>query len=430
MRIIEARNGGAESFINSTLKRGGSRLDVYEERVRGIIEKVVSEGDRALFEFTKAFDKIDLDAANLMVSRREMEEAYSRVPDSLIDIFKESAANIRAFHQKQVRESYVDFSTPGVVLGQKLTPIERVGIYVPGGTASYPSTVLMCAVTASVAGVGHIAMATPGGGCPECLVAADIAGVDSIYRIGGAQAIAALAYGTESVPRVDKIVGPGNIYVALAKKMVFGQVSIDSVAGPSEICVIADENANPAYVAADLLSQAEHDEMAACVLLTDSRKLAESVAEELKQQRASLSRRKIIDVGLDNNGAIIIARDTAQCLELANAIAPEHLEIMTQDPFELLPLVKNAGAVFLGSYSPEPLGDYFAGPNHVLPTGGGARFFSPLCVDDFVKKTSVISYSQPALRRQADKICAFAVAEGLFAHAKAVEIRKSCKREV
>lgn len=395
------------------------------EPVAEIIRQVRLNRDQALREYSLRFDHVELE--ELSVSEEEVKEALEAVEPEFLDILREAAANIEAYHKNQLRQSFVVSDREGVILGQKILPLERVGIYVPGGTAAYPSSVLMNAVPAKIAGVGEIIMVTPPGAGgkvnPHILAAAAIAGVTKIFKVGGAQAIAALAYGTESIPRVDKIVGPGNAYVAEAKKQVFGQVNIDMVAGPSEILVLADENSNPAFVAADLLSQAEHDRMASAVLVTDSHSLAVSVQEEIEKQLSGLSRQDIARESIDRNGKIILVQNLKEGVEAANRIAPEHLEICTDNPFDYLGEIKNAGSVFLGRYNPEPMGDYFAGPNHTLPTSGTARFYSPLSVDDFVKKMQFSYYTREALLKDYKKVSYFAQREGLTAHARAAEIR-------
>ncbi|MBQ3563190.1 MAG: histidinol dehydrogenase [Clostridia bacterium] len=394
--------------------------------VTEIIQNVITNGDKALFEYSKRFDRADLTA--LEVTADEIDEAIASVSPEFIEIIREAASNIRAFHEKQVRNSFILNEKDGVVTGQKIIPIEKVGLYVPGGTAAYPSTVLMDSIPAKIAGCNEIVMVTPpssdGKVNPVILAAAKIAGVDRIFKVGGAQAVAALAYGTESVPKVDKIVGPGNAYVAEAKKQVFGKVSIDMIAGPSEILVVADSTSNPKFVAADLLSQAEHDKMASAVLVTDSEELAKKVSDELERQIPLLPRKEIARASIDNNGKIIVAKDNLSlAIDIANEIAPEHLELCVDNPFDYLDKIKHAGSVFMGKYCPEALGDYFAGPNHTLPTSGTARFSSPLSVDDFVKKTQFIYYSKDALSGVADKVAYFAEKEGLSAHAKSATIR-------
>ena len=394
--------------------------------VTEIIDNVINNGDKALFEYSKRFDRADLTA--LEVTADEIDEAIASVSPEFIEIIREAASNIRAFHEKQVKNSFILNEKDGVVTGQKIIPIEKVGLYVPGGTAAYPSTVLMDSIPAKIAGCNEIVMVTPpssdGKVNPVILAAAKIAGVDRIFKVGGAQAVAALAYGTESVPKVDKIVGPGNAYVAEAKKQVFGKVSIDMIAGPSEILVVADSTSNPKFVAADLLSQAEHDRMASAVLVTDSEELAKKVSDELERQIPLLPRKEIARASIDNNGKIIVAKDNLSlAIDIANEIAPEHLELCVDNPFDYLDKIKHAGSVFMGKYCPEALGDYFAGPNHTLPTGGTARFSSPLSVDDYVKKTQFIYYSKDALSGVADKVAYFAEKEGLSAHAKSATIR-------
>ncbi len=427
MRIIELTKETKNNILNDLLKRSPNNYGEYEETVNRIIEQVRERGDRAVFDYTRQFDKCELTAENLVVTEDEIKEAYQALDDALIGTMRKSAENIRAFHEKQVRHSFFTTKPDGSILGQRITPLERAGVYVPGGKAAYPSSVLMNVVPAKVAGVSEIIMTTPPGKDgkvnPGTLVAADLAGVDRIYKAGGAQAIAAMAFGTESIPKVDKITGPGNIFVALAKKAVFGYVSIDSVAGPSEILVLADNTADPRYVAADLLSQAEHDELASAILITDSRELAEKVSAEAEHFTKQLSREEIIRKSLDNYGYILVAEHMDDAVEAANDIASEHMEILTKDPFQTMTKVKSAGAIFLGEYSSEPLGDYFAGPNHILPTNGTAKFFSPLGVDDFIKKTSIISYSREALLRDHEDIERFAKSEGLTAHANSVAVR-------
>ncbi len=400
------------------------------DAVSAIISEVRAGGDRALLACTERFDGVKL--SSLAVTREEIDEAYRTVEPAFLDVLREAAENIRAFHKNQVREGFrLGKPERGIVTGQKITPIERVGLYVPGGTAAYPSTVLMDAIPAKIAGCKTIVMVTPPGKDgkvnPAILAAADVAGVDRIYKVGGAQAVAALAYGTESVPKVDKIVGPGNAFVAEAKKQVFGVVSIDMIAGPSEILVVADATCNPVFVAADLLSQAEHDKNASAVLVTDSTELAEAVRDELERQIPLLPRKEIARASVDKNGKIIVAEDLKQAIEVSNEIAPEHLELSVENPFDYLDAVKNAGSVFLGKYCPEALGDYFAGPNHTLPTGGTARFSSPLSVDDFVKKTQYVYYTEDALAKVSDKIARFAGKEGLDAHARSVTVRTETK---
>lgn len=427
MRIIELSKETKQSILDDLLKRSPNNYTQYEDTVNEIIKNVKQNGDKAVFDYTLKFDKYALTAENIKVTGAEIEEAYKRLDSELIEVIKESAENIRAFHLRQLRNSWFDAKEDGTILGMKITPIAKVGVYVPGGKAAYPSSVLMNVIPAKVAGVGEVIMTTPpsadGRINPGTLVAADIAGVDTIYKVGGAQAIAALAFGTQSVPKVDKITGPGNIFVALAKKAVYGYVSIDSIAGPSEILVLADETASPRYVAADLLSQAEHDELASAILITTSRELAEQVSKEVDSFTEELSRREIIRKSLDNYGYILLAENMEEAVAAANEIASEHLEILTKNPFETMTRIRNAGAIFLGEYSSEPLGDYFAGPNHILPTNGTAKFFSPVNVDDFLKKTSIISYSKEALQKVHNKIELFAENEGLTAHANSIKVR-------
>ncbi len=427
MRIIELTKETKKDILTDLLKRSPSNYGQYEKTVSEIVESVKADGDEAVFAYTKKFDNFDLNADNIRVTKEEIEEAYGQIDKELVDVYRRAAENIREFHAKQLRNSWFDARPDGSILGQRVTPIDKAGVYVPGGKAAYPSSVLMNIIPAKVAGVNRIIMTTPcsreGKVNPGTLVAADIAGADMIFKVGGAQAIAAMAFGTRSIPRVDKITGPGNIFVALAKKAVYGHVSIDSVAGPSEILVIADETANPRYVAADLLSQAEHDELASAILITTSRELAEKVSEQAAIFTNELSRKEIIQKSLDNYGYILIARDMEEAVDAANEIASEHLEILTKNPFDTMTKIKNAGAIFLGEYSSEPLGDYFAGPNHILPTNGTAKFFSPLNVDDFLKKSSIISYSREALEKAHKDIEAFAESEGLTAHANSVKVR-------
>lgn len=427
MKIVKLTEDTKQELINNLLKRSPSSYSEYESTVAEIINNVRQNKDKALFEYTAKFDKAEINADNIKVTRQEIDEAYKQLDSDFIEVMKKSAENIRVFHEKQKRNTWIDTQENGSILGQRILPIELSGVYVPGGKAAYPSSVLMNVVPAKVAGVERIVMCTPPGADgkvnPGTLVAADIAGVTEVYKVGGAQAIAAMAFGTESVPKVDKITGPGNIFVALAKKACFGYVSIDSIAGPSEILVIADETANPRYVAADLLSQAEHDELASAILITTSEKLANEVSEEIDGFLKTLSRANIIQKSLDNYGYAFVAENMQDAIDAANTIASEHLEIITANPFETMTKIKNAGAIFLGSYSSEPLGDYFAGPNHILPTNGTARFFSPLSVDDFVKKTSIISYSEDALRAVHKDIELFAQKEGLTAHANSIAVR-------
>lgn len=427
MRIVKLSRETKQSILADLLKRSPNNYSQYENTVNEIIEKVRQEKDRALFDYTLKFDHFALNKDNIQVTREEIEEAYSRLDAGLIDVIKKSAENIRSFHQKQLRNSWFDAKEDGTILGMKITPIARAGVYVPGGKAAYPSSVLMNVIPAKVAGVPEIIMTTPPGADgrvnPGTLVAADIAGVNTIYKVGGAQAIAALAFGTESIPKVDKITGPGNIFVALAKKAVYGYVSIDSIAGPSEILVLADETANPRYVAADLLSQAEHDELASAILITTSEALAEKVSAQVDAFVAQLERKEIIQKSLNQYGYILLADTLQDAIAAVNEIASEHLEILTSNPFEVMTRIKNAGAIFLGEYASEPLGDYFAGPNHILPTNGTAKFFSPVNVDDFIKKTSIISYSREALEKVHRDIETFAVSEGLTAHANSIRVR-------
>ena len=427
MRIIELNERNKTNLLESLLKRSPNSYGEYEETVNEMIRQVRARGDEALFEYTQKFDGCRLTAETVKVSQEEIRQAYREVSPEFLEVMKKSAANITRFHEKQLHNSWFLPEENGTILGQKITPIAVSGVYVPGGKAPYPSSVLMNVLPARVAGVPRIIMTTPPGPDgkvnPNILAAADIAGVNEIYKAGGAQAIAAMAFGTESIPKVDKITGPGNIFVALAKKACFGYVSIDSIAGPSEILVLADESATPGYVAADLLSQAEHDEMASAILITTSKDLADRVSEEVTALTGRLSRKEIIEKSLENYGYILIARDMDEALCAVNEIASEHLEILTQNPFEIMTKVKNAGAIFLGEYSSEPLGDYFAGPNHILPTNGTARFFSPLNVDDFLKKTSIISYSREALSKVHKQIEMFAEKEGLTAHANSIQVR-------
>ena len=427
MRIVKLTKESKSNILENLLKRSPNSYGKFESAVADILANVKSRGDDALFEYTRNFDKADINPSNIVVTQEEIDEAYSLVDDKLLDVIRKALVNIRDYHEKQKQYSWFDSKPDGTILGQKVTALSRVGVYVPGGKAAYPSSVLMNVMPAKVAGVEQIVMCTPpdkeGKVYPTTLVAAKEAGVDVIYKVGGAQAIAAMAYGTASVPKVDKIVGPGNIYVALAKKAVFGYVSIDSVAGPSEIMVIADETANPRFVAADLLSQAEHDEMASAILVTTSEELAKKVSAQIDEFLKELSRSEIISKSLENYGYILVADSIDEAIEVANDIASEHLEIVTKDPFNVMTKIKNAGAIFLGEYSSEPLGDYFAGPNHVLPTNGSAKFFSPLSVDDFIKKSSIISYSREALELIHNDIETFAKAEHLTAHANSIHVR-------
>ena len=426
MRILKLTEDTRKDILQNLLKRSPNNYGEFEGRVNAIIEEVRNNRDQAVFNYTKQFDGADINAGNILVTEEEIAEAYEQVDTTLLAVIRKSLVNIKKYHEKQVQNSW--FTTEdGIILGQKVTALATVGVYVPGGKAVYPSSVLMNVLPAKVAGVDRIVMCTPPGKdgkvYPSTLVAAKEAGVDEIYKVGGAQAIAAMAFGTESVPKVDKIVGPGNIYVALAKKAVFGYVSIDSIAGPSEILVLADETANPRYVAADLLSQAEHDEMASAILITTSQKLAEEVSAEIDQFVAELSRKEIIQKSLDNYGYILVADNMEEAIDTVNAIASEHMEIVTADPFHGMTKIRNAGAIFIGEYSSEPLGDYFAGPNHVLPTNGTAKFFSALSVDDFIKKSSIISYSREALEKVHKDIEQFAECEKLTAHANSIRVR-------
>lgn len=427
MRIIELTEEARTNILENLLKRSPNSYGEFEGRVNEIIENVRANRDAAIFDYTKRFDGADINAENILVTEDEIKEAYEKVDEKLLTVIRKALVNIRKYHEKQRQYSWFDSEESGFILGQKVTALEKVGVYVPGGKAVYPSSVLMNIVPAKVAGVKTIVMTTPPGKDgkvnPATLVAAKEAGVDAIYKVGGAQAIAALAFGTESVPKVDKIVGPGNIYVALAKKAVFGFVSIDSIAGPSEIMVLADETANPRFVAADLLSQAEHDEMASAILVTTSRDLAEQVSKEVEGFVAQLSRKEIIQKSLDNYGYILVAESMDEAIATVNEIASEHLELVTKNPFETMTKIRNAGAIFVGEYSSEPLGDYFAGPNHVLPTNGTAKFFSPLSVDDFIKKSSIISYSREALEPIYKDIVQFAECEQLTAHANSIRVR-------
>ena len=426
MRILKLTEDTRKDILQNLLKRSPNNYGEFEGRVNAIIEEVRNNRDQAVFNYTKQFDGADINAGNILVTEEEIAEAYEQVDTTLLAVIRKSLVNIKKYHEKQVQNSW--FTTEdGIILGQKVTALATVGVYVPGGKAVYPSSVLMNVLPAKVAGVDRIVMCTPPGKdgkvYPSTLVAAKEAGVDEIYKVGGAQAIAAMAFGTESVPKVDKIVGPGNIYVALAKKAVFGYVSIDSIAGPSEILVLADETANPRYVAADLLSQAEHDEMASAILITTSQKLAEELSSEIDQFVAELSRKEIIQKSLDNYGYILVADNMEEAIDTVNAIASEHMEIVTADPFHVMTKIRNAGAIFIGEYSSEPLGDYFAGPNHVLPTNGTAKFFSALSVDDFIKKSSIISYSREALEKVHKDIEQFAECEKLTAHANSIRVR-------
>lgn len=427
MRILKLTPETKNNILEDLLKRSPNSYGEFEGKVNAIIEEVREKRDKAVFEFTKKFDGADITPENILVTEEEIQEAYELVDEKLLGVIRKALVNIKEYHEKQRQFSWFDSKDNGIILGQKVTPLQRVGVYVPGGKAVYPSSVLMNVLPAKVAGVDEIIMTTPPGKdgkvYPSTLVAAKEAGVDKIYKVGGAQAIAALAFGTESIPKVDKIVGPGNIYVALAKKAVFGYVSIDSIAGPSEILVLADESANPRFVAADLLSQAEHDEMASAILITTSETLAKQVSEETDKFVAQLSRKEIIQKSLDNYGYILVADTMEDAIDAVNEIASEHMEIVTKNPFEIMTKIRNAGAIFLGEYSSEPLGDYFAGPNHVLPTNGTAKFFSALSVDDFIKKSSIISYSREALEPVYKDIVQFAECEKLTAHANSIRVR-------
>ena len=427
MRIQKLDESTKKNLLEDLLQRSPNQYPEFEERVSAILHEVKENGDEALFSFTQKFDNVEITNDTIRVTEEEIQEAYNLVDKSLLEIIRKAKENIRIYHEKQRKYSWFDSKPNGTMLGQKITPLQRVGVYVPGGKAVYPSSVLMNIIPAKVAGVDEIVMVTPPGKDgkvnPNTLVAAKEAGADVVYKVGGAQAIAALAYGTESIPKVDKIVGPGNIYVALAKKAVYGHVSIDSIAGPSEIMVIADETANPRYVAADLLSQAEHDEMASAILVTTSMELANEVSKQVDIFVEALSRTEIMRKSLDNYGYILVADSIEDVIDVANEIASEHLEIMTKNPYDVMMKVRNAGAIFIGEYSSEPLGDYFAGPNHVLPTNGTAKFFSPLSVDDFIKKSSIIAYSREALKEIHCDIEEFAAAEQLTAHANSIKVR-------
>ena len=427
MRILKLTKETQNNILENLLKRSPNSYGEFESRVNDIIQNVREKRDEAISEYTLKFDGATIDQDNIRVTEEEIKEAYEQVDPKLLDVIRKALVNIRDYHTKQKQYSWFDSDESGIILGQKVTPLKTVGVYVPGGKAVYPSSVLMNVIPAKVAGVSNIIMTTPCGKdgkvYPSTLVAAKEAGVDAIYKVGGAQAIAALAFGTESIPKVDKIVGPGNIYVALAKKAVFGYVSIDSIAGPSEIMVLADETANPRFVAADLLSQAEHDEMASAILVTTSETLAEQVSVEVDKFVEVLSRKEIIRKSLDNYGYILVADTMQDAIDTVNEIASEHLELVTKNPFETMTKIRNAGAIFIGEYSSEPLGDYFAGPNHVLPTNGTAKFFSPLSVDDFIKKSSIISYSREALEPVYKDIVQFAECEKLTAHANSIRVR-------
>ncbi len=427
MRILKLTKETQNNILENLLKRSPNSYGEFESRVNDIIQNVREKRDEAVFEYTLKFDGATIDQDNIRVTEEEIKEAYEQIDPKLLDVIRKALVNIRDYHTKQKQYSWFDSDESGIILGQKVTPLKTVGVYVPGGKAVYPSSVLMNVIPAKVAGGSNIIMTTPCGKdgkvYPSTLVAAKEAGVDAIYKVGGAQAIAALAFGTESIPKVDKIVGPGNIYVALAKKAVFGYVSIDSIAGPSEIMVLADETANPRFVAADLLSQAEHDEMASAILVTTSETLAEQVSVEVDKFVETLSRKEIIRKSLDNYGYILVADTMQDAIDTVNEIASEHLELVTKNPFETMTKIRNAGAIFIGEYSSEPLGDYFAGPNHVLPTNGTAKFFSPLSVDDFIKKSSIISYSREALEPVYKDIVQFAECEKLTAHANSIRVR-------
>lgn len=427
MRIIRLDEEKKQNILEGLLKRDPNQYGQYADTVQQIVDDVKMRRDQALFEYTEKFDHAKIDASTIRVTEEEIQEAMDKVDPSLLSVMKKSMENIRDHHSRQVRQSWFSSRPDGTILGQKITALESVGVYVPGGKAAYPSTVLMNIIPAEVAGVERIVMVTPPGADgkvnPVTLTAAHLAGATEVYKVGGAQAIAALAFGTQSVPRVNKIVGPGNIFVALAKKAVYGHVSIDSIAGPSEILVIADETANPRYVAADLLSQAEHDELASAILVTISMELAQAVSKEVDQFLETLSRRAILEKSLENYGYILVTDTLDEAIQTANEIASEHLEIATKNPFEVMTKIRNAGAIFIGEYSSEPLGDYFAGPNHVLPTNGTAKFFSPLGVDDFIKKSSIIYYSKDALRKAHRDIEAFAQSEQLTAHANSIRVR-------
>ena len=427
MRIVKLDSQAKQNILSDLLKRDPNQYGEYAGTVQEIVEDVKKRGDEALFEYTRKFDHAEITPENIRVTEEEIREAMESVDEKLLKVMKKSMANIRDHHERQKRQSWFESRPDGTILGQKITALESAGVYVPGGKAAYPSSVLMNIIPAKVAGVGRIAMVTPPGKDgkvnPVTLTAAHLAGATEVYKVGGAQAIAALAFGTESIPLVNKIVGPGNIFVALAKKAVYGHVSIDSIAGPSEILVIADDSANPRYVAADLLSQAEHDELASAILVTTSQELAKKVSEEVDSFLQTLSRRDILEKSLDHYGYILVVDTLEEAVATANEIASEHLEIVTRNPFEVMTKIQNAGAIFIGEYSSEPLGDYFAGPNHVLPTNGTAKFFSPLGVDDFIKKSSIIYYSKDALQEIHEDIIAFAEAEHLTAHANSIRIR-------
>jgi len=428
LNIVKYNEKESDKLIEKILSRSKFDYGDAPAAVEKIVNDIKINGDKAFFKYTKNFDKVEINKDNILVTKEEIDYAYSKVNTELIEVIKHSAERIKTFHKKQKRISWLEPEKNGELLGQLILPLASVGVYVPGGKAAYPSSVLMNVVPAKVAGVKKIIMITPPGKdgkiTPSTIVSAIEAGVTHIYKGGGAQAIAALAFGTESIPKVDKIVGPGNIYVALAKRCVFGYVGLDSVAGPSEILIIADKTANPSYIAADLLSQAEHDELASSVLITTSSELAEKVNYEVEKQTKTLERKEIIKKSLDNYGAIIVADNINSAVNLCNEIAPEHLEVCTEEPFFILPKIKNAGAIFLGNYTPEPLGDYMAGPNHVLPTSGTAKFFSPLSIDDFIKKSSILSFSKEAFEKLGDDVIKFAQAEGLTAHANSIKVRQ------
>lgn len=427
MRIVKLTTETKKNLLDDLLKRSPNNYGQYVDTVQEIVDNIRENGNKALFDYTKKFDKADINESNILVTKEEIEAAYNEVDPHLVEVIRKALVNIREYHEKQRQYSWFDTKENGTMLGQKVTPLESVGVYVPGGKAVYPSSVLMNIVPAKVAGVKNIVMTTPcnaeGKVYATTLVAANEAGATAIYKAGGAQAIASLAFGTESIPKVDKIVGPGNIFVALAKRAVYGYVSIDSIAGPSEILVLADETANPRFVAADLLSQAEHDELASAILVTTSEELAQKVSEQVDVFVSELSRGEIMQKSIDNYGYILVADSLEEAIEAANDIASEHLEIVTKNPFEVMTKIKNAGAIFIGEYSSEPLGDYFAGPNHVLPTNGTAKFFSPLSVDDFVKKSSIIYYSKEALEPIHQDIIDFATSEQLTAHANSIKVR-------
>ena len=431
MKIIDSRQKDALSELKRIINRGETATEEVAAAVREVVERVRKEGDPAVLEYTEKFDKAKLTLKDMKVSPDDIRDAYSKVEPKKVEALKLAAQNIRAFHEKQRINSWVNQESDGVILGQLARPIRSAGIYVPGGKACYPSSVLMNVIPANVAGVEQLVMCSPAPGGilnPYILVAADIAGVKDIYKIGGAQAIAAMAYGTATIPKVDKIVGPGNIYVATAKRYVFGQVDIDMIAGPSEILVIADQSANPEFVASDLLSQAEHDELASSILITTSREIAEKTEAEVERQLATLTRKEIARKALDRFGAIVLVNDLKEAAEISNSIAPEHLELAVENPFELLALIRNAGAIFLGHYTPESVGDYIAGPNHVLPTGGTARFFSPLSTDSFMKKSSLIFYTREGLDKVAEAVMQIADVEGLEAHGNTIRVRMAGKK--